>query len=116
MKPFTEASILVVGTVRNCEKSIEADVDRIGAALSSFKNVQWLAVESDSDDGTVTVLESLKHKQPGFDYLALGNLRSEIPKRTERLAFCRNKICRGDTFVRQVRCRRFYCSSGLRRN
>ena len=91
MKPFVEASILVVGTVRNCEKSIKADVDRIGAALSSFKHVQWLAVESDSDDATVSVLESLKHNQPGFDYFALGELRSKIPKRTERLAFCRNR-------------------------
>lgn len=91
MKSFAEASILVVGTVRNCEKSIKADVDRIGAALSSFKRVQWLAVESDSDDATVGVLESLKHNQPGFDYFALGELRSKIPKRTERLAFCRNK-------------------------
>ena len=100
MKPFSEASILVVGTVRNCEKSIESDVGRIGAALSSFKNLQWLAVESDSDDATVSVLESLKQNQPGFDYFALGNLRSEIPKRTERLAFLPQQVCRGDTFVR----------------
>ena len=91
MKPFSEASILVVGTVRNCENSIASDVGRISAALSSFKKIQWLAVESDSDDATVSVLESLKQNQPGFDYFALGNLRSEIPKRTERLAFCRNK-------------------------
>lgn len=90
MKPFAEASIIVVGTVRNGEKTIKADVDRIGAALSSFKNVQWLVVESDSDDATVSELESLKRTLPGFDYLALGALRSEFPKRTERLAFCRN--------------------------
>ena len=75
-------------------KSIEADVNRIGAALSSFKSVQWLAVESDSDDATVTVLESLKNRQPGFDYLALGKLRSEIPKRTERLAFAATNMPR----------------------
>lgn len=91
MKPIAEASIIVVGTARNCEKSIKADVDRIGAALSLFKDVQWLAVESDSDDATVNELESLKQTLPGFDYLALGTLRSEMPKRTERLAFCRNK-------------------------
>lgn len=91
MKPFSEASIIVVGTVRNCEKTIEADVGRIGAALSSFKNVQWLAVESDSDDASVGELESLKRTLPEFDYLALGSLRSEFPKKTERLAFCRNQ-------------------------
>lgn len=90
MKPIAEASIIVVGTVRNCEETIKADVGRIGAALSSFKDVQWLAVESDSDDATVSELESLKRTLTGFDYMALGNLRSEFPKRTERLAYCRN--------------------------
>lgn len=50
----------------------------------------FLLIESDSKDATLYVLEFLSLQNQNFRYLSLGNLRSKIPERTERLSFCRN--------------------------
>jgi hypothetical protein len=48
-------------------------------------------VESDSSDGTIEVLDSLKSKYQNFDYATLGKLDESIPVREDRISFCRNK-------------------------
>jgi hypothetical protein len=84
-------NIIVAGVTRNCEKTIEKDIFKIYQALKTCKNLMWLIIESDSDDGTVSKLEDLKMKIPDFRYISLGRLRNEIPKRTARIAHCRNR-------------------------
>lgn len=86
----SHSTVLVVGAVRNCARHIESDVSRMASALSGFARVQWLLVESDSDDGTPDSLAKLALAHEDFRYLRLGDLRERLPLRTARLAFCRN--------------------------
>jgi hypothetical protein len=85
-----KANLLVVGLVRDCAKTLLANIKLIGAALSDFNEVKWLIVESDSSDQTVETLTLASSLLPGFDFVSLGNLRENIPARTERIAYCRN--------------------------
>ena len=59
MTPALPSSVLVTGLVRNCALGIRADVDRVRRALQPFGRVQWLLVESDSSDDSLTQLEVL---------------------------------------------------------
>ena len=88
--------MVVTGIVRNCGKTLESDVRRIGAALSGHP-VQWLLIESDSTDNTVAVLEKLAARDSSFRFETLGALDQQIPDRLQRISYCRNlyveRIC-----------------------
>jgi hypothetical protein len=84
-------SIVVAGIVRNCGEFIIGDIERLKTALQDFDYLQYLIIESDSTDNTLEKLEYLKNTIQNFHFISLGALRTSIPKRTERLAFCRNK-------------------------
>ena len=90
LKPIPVARFLVVGVVRNCEKTLERDIRRLRSALCEAAYVENFVVESDSSDSTVGVLQKLSHELPNFSYKTLGALSGSIAKRTARLAFCRN--------------------------
>lgn len=90
MTPALPSSVLVTGLVRNCALGIRADVDRVRRALQPFGRVQWLLVESDSSDDSLTQLEVLAGENPDFRFISLGTLRASRPLRTDRLAHCRN--------------------------
>lgn len=82
--------IAVVGTAKDCATSLAADVERIARSLSPLGSLTWLIIESDSVDGTRTVLENLKTQLDDFEYIALGKLADERTVRTDRIAHCRN--------------------------
>jgi glycosyltransferase involved in cell wall biosynthesis len=84
-------NFLIVGLVRNCADSIDADICRLQSVFCEFKNVSWLLVESDSSDNTLSKLNELANKVDHFKFVSLGDLRNDLPIRTQRLAFCRNK-------------------------
>ena len=63
IKNIFDSQILVVGLVRNCESQIEKEFNIINAAFSDAKTLNWLVIESDSEDATVAVLERLKSKK-----------------------------------------------------
>lgn len=90
IKQKSESNFLVVGVVRNCAKKVREDVYKISNALVGAKSVSWLLVESDSNDSTLEVLSQLHNEISGFDYLSKGSLRTQMPIRTDRLAYCRN--------------------------
>lgn len=83
--------LLVVGTARNCQASLEINVKRILRASKDFNQVSFYIVESDSKDNTNGVLAKLQSEIPNFDYISMGKLDSSIPDRVERIRFCRNK-------------------------
>ena len=90
MKSISSSRLLIVGLARNCEKIIEDEVKNITKAFSDAKTINWLVVESDSDDRTLDKLRNLsKHSE--FDFISLGMLRKDYFKRTERIAKCRNR-------------------------
>lgn len=88
---MTFKNIVVAGIVRNCEKFLIHDISRIQKALADYSDVKFLIIESDSNDNTLEILEHLKNSINGFFYISLGTLANKIPKRTERLAYCRNR-------------------------
>lgn len=85
------SSFLIVGLVRNCAQSVRSEVLRLEQAFAGAHNISWLFIESDSEDRTVEVLRELEKERSNFSYISLGSLRHKYPKRTERIAFCRNQ-------------------------
>jgi len=90
MKNIVESDILIVGLVKDAATTIAAEVFKIKGCFKSFKNTHWLIVESDSKDQTVAELNKIASGINNFEYFDLGDLSQALPKRTERLAHCRN--------------------------
>jgi len=87
---LSQASILVLGVARNCERAIRHDIYQFHAAFQAARQIYWFIVESDSSDKTLEVLTSLERELPNFHFRSLGNLAESIPKRTARISCCRN--------------------------
>ncbi len=91
-KPISDAEILIAGPARNNADTLATEVDTLLSSMEGFKKSFCLVVESDSTDNTLGTLENLKSAIPTFDYISLGYLSKKMPRRTERLAFARNRI------------------------
>lgn len=87
---LSEQRVIVVGALRNCEKTVRNDVQRLFESLRQCKALSWLVVESDSSDKTLESLRVLEADVPNFRFISLGSLRHTIPIRTQRIAHCRN--------------------------
>ncbi|MBM5799427.1 MAG: hypothetical protein FJ077_01000 [Cyanobacteria bacterium K_DeepCast_35m_m2_023] len=85
-----DSQFLVVGAVRNCAYTLEAEIERLRRALQFASAVSFFLVESDSEDETPQLLSLLRRSIPGFRYASLGHLSDLMPARTERIAYCRN--------------------------
>jgi hypothetical protein len=83
--------VIVVGLVRNCEKTLAKEYLRIISACSSLDLVDAFFVESDSSDKSVDLLKSMSNQNSDFHFISLGNLATVIPNRIERIRFCRNE-------------------------
>jgi hypothetical protein len=99
------STVLVVGTIRNCAEHVAGQVARIGSALRGFARVQWLLIESDSTDATVSTLAEIAGRDANFAHMSLGNLSERLPLRTERIAFCRN------AYLEQIRVNERYAGA-----
>ena len=88
---------VLVGTISNVAGSLRADLTKVLNALSTFELVQIFLVESDSIDSTLSVLEDLHREIESFNFVSLGDLRSDIPDRIYRIRHCRN------VYVQRVR-------------
>ena len=88
-KNISNSSFVIVGLARNCEYKIVGEIKRINSAFNSAKKINWIIIESDSDDKTISKIESIKEKY-SINLISMGNLREKMPKRTERISFCRN--------------------------
>jgi hypothetical protein len=85
-----QSSILVIGLARDCARRLAASIATLDAAVTGFARVQFLVIESDSSDSTVDILKGIKLADPRLNFHSLGSLRLVHPKRTERIAVCRN--------------------------
>jgi len=83
--------VIVVGLVRNCEKTLVKEYMRIVSACSSLDLLDAFFVESDSSDNSVELLKSMSSQNSNFHFISLGNLETAIPHRIERIRFCRNE-------------------------
>lgn len=89
-KELSSSNVLLVGLARNCEDRIQEEIRIINAAFVKAASVKWFVVESDSDDGTLPILNKLA-VDDRFDFVSLGSIRTKYPKRTDRIAKCRNR-------------------------
>lgn len=88
----SKTRLLITGVTRNSSYFIGEEVRRIeNAASRVFNTVEWFIVESDSSDGTDRILDVLKKQKHNFDFLSLGSLSENFPRRTHRIALCRNR-------------------------
>jgi hypothetical protein len=91
-KSIENSKILLAGPVRNVAHTIQNEVETLLASFGSFKEVYCFVVESDSSDDTVKKLEELRGVVKNFSYVSAGNLTEKLPRRTDRIALCRNII------------------------
>lgn len=89
-KELSSSNVLVVGLARNCEDKIQQEIKKINTAFIKAASVKWFVVESDSDDGTLLILNKLAVNDE-FDFVSLGSIRTKYPLRTDRIAKCRNR-------------------------
>jgi hypothetical protein len=92
MISIEESNLLIAGTGRNVAATIENEVYQLRNACKNFKSIKFLIVESDSTDTTVSKLTQLESMIDGFKFIALGTLEKAMPRRVDRIAYCRNKI------------------------
>lgn len=85
------SEILLTGIVSNVETKLYRDLSRVISALSDFNKVSIYLVESDSTDKTPELLNKMSRITPNFTFISLGDLKSTIPDRINRLRYCRNK-------------------------
>jgi len=86
-----EKPVLVVGIVKNIEKTLKKDIQNISTALEFFKEVHWFLVQSDSTDKSEEILSETKKININFKYLSIDIPENSYSFRTERLAIGRNK-------------------------
>jgi len=91
-KPIAESEILLAGPVRNASGQIANDIEKILLSLGQFKKVHCFIVESDSSDDTLLRLEEISKRFNNFSFVSVGQLSKKLPKRTDRIAYCRNMI------------------------
>jgi glycosyltransferase involved in cell wall biosynthesis len=81
-------SVIVVGIVRDIEKSFNRDFQRLSMALKRFSRIDWHVVESGSKDSSLDVLEAYANERDNFSYKHLEH-QSQL-SRTENMAIARN--------------------------
>ena len=89
---------LIVGTVRNVEKTLRNETFGMQNLFSKFGETHFYLVESDSNDSTISLLHDLKSEIENFTFSTLGKLDSRIPNRVNRIRHCRNNYV---NFIRE---------------
>ncbi|MHC5933312.1 glycosyltransferase family 2 protein [Nostoc sp.] len=87
-----EKKIVFAGTVRNCEKGLHKAFKTLEKISVLFDESQFIFIESDSNDKTLDILEHYQRKIPNVMIVSLGSLLPNLPLRTHRIAYCRNKF------------------------
>ena len=83
--------VILVGTVRNCEKSFYREYTRLIKACKKLNVIDSFFVELDSNDKTSELLSRLSCTEANFHFETLGILQDKFPNRIERIRYCRNR-------------------------
>ena len=84
-------TVAFLGLARNCEKSLQKVVQNLKKLGDLFLNYEIYILENDSTDSTRKVISDIS-KQGKLIPVFLDKLDLIFPKRTARLAFCRNSL------------------------
>ncbi len=91
MQSLSGIKVLIAGTIRDGSSGLEKSIESLDKAFNSSSSIKWLIIESDSSDNTVETLEAISTKVTDFNFMSLGNLAKDHPKRTDRIAVARNE-------------------------
>ena len=80
--------IIIVGIVRNIEKTLLKDMERLESAFAMFGEINWFLVESGSSDDSRNILENISKLRNNFSYLVTELI--DGASRTENMASARN--------------------------
>jgi glycosyltransferase involved in cell wall biosynthesis len=81
-------SIIIVGIVRDIEKSFDRDFEKLSAAFSRFSRIDWHVVESGSIDASADLIQEYANKLENFSFDRLEH--QSALTRTENMAIARN--------------------------
>jgi hypothetical protein len=90
VKHYSDSNFVVICTVRNVERTLVKEFKNLTKAFSGTKHVNWIIVESDSEDSTPKLGEQLSKENSNVLFVSLGKLAEKIPYRTARIAHSRN--------------------------
>lgn len=95
IKPNEDISIkdirlVICGCSRDNEQYLHRVLTRLKKLETCFKEVAYIFAENDSKDNTLQILKDFK--SDNVTVLSYPSLTTTFPRRTHRLAFCRNKI------------------------
>lgn len=79
-----------VGCARNCGAFLHSVFRNIEALSAAFEQIAVVVCESDSDDDTALLLEGFAARRQNVHVISKGRLATQTPRKTERLAICRN--------------------------
>jgi hypothetical protein len=79
-----------VGCARDCGAYLPAVFRNIEALSTAYERVAVVVCESDSSDDTAAQLAAFAARRPNVHVISKGNLAAQLPRKTERLALCRN--------------------------
>ena len=85
------SSVIVCCIARDIRKTFLSDYQKISMALSSFKTVNWIIIESNSTDGSAAFLENFADLHPEVHAETLGGEKDTGLTRAQILARARNK-------------------------
>ena len=81
-------SVIIAGCCRNVESFVNQNLHIIDSIGSQFSKYQVLIFENDSTDSTRLILK--ENQKSNYEYIFEDQI--SIQKRTERIAYCRNKL------------------------
>ena len=93
---LAEKPIIIVGIVKNIEKSIQKDIARLSRAFGMFKEIHWYLIESGSSDKSTQQLAKIKSANKNFNFESIihnSHFRTEnmAQARNAYLVYLRNK-------------------------
>lgn len=83
-----DKTIIICGLCRNIEPYFKDVFQNINFIKQQFKKAYCLFIENDSKDSTASLLKNRIDE----DTISFKNLDLKYPSRTQRIAYCRNKI------------------------
>lgn len=84
--------IIITCLARNIEKNIYFTINKINELCKYYDNSYCIIFENDSQDNTRKILLNWENNNNKVKILFENNLINEYQLRTQRLAYCRNKI------------------------
>lgn len=85
-------SLIVATCTRDVENNLVAFRKRIESIASLFGDYHIFIGESDSSDKTLILLRQWSEQSDRVTMKTYGNLSRKIPRRSERIAYCRNDL------------------------